>query len=92
MPSSVFSLEYDVMETVPTQGFNGQASGDANGHINTNVIITGPKGVWALDGPLFSPSELKGFSASQLLNGDTVNNTYIVSAGTAVLNAMEAAS
>lgn len=92
MPSGVYALEYDIMETVPTQGFNGQASGAANGHINTNVIITGPKGAWALDGPLFSPSELKGLSAPQLLNGDAVNNTYIVSAGTTVLNAMEAAS
>lgn len=92
LPSSVFSLEYDIMKTVPTQGFNGMSSGVANGHINTNVIITGPKGAWALDGPLFSPSNLKGESATQLLNGGAVNNTYIFSGETAVLNAMEAAS
>ena len=90
LPSSVYALEYDIMKTVPTQGFNGQASGVANGHINTNVIITGPKGAWALDGPLFSPSELKGQSSSQLLNGGAWNNTYIFSAETSVLNAMEA--
>ena len=90
LPSSVFSLEYDIMKTVPTQGFNGQPSGLANGHINTNVIITGPKGAWALDGPLFTPSNLKGESATQLLNGGAVNNTYISSGETAVLNAMEA--
>jgi hypothetical protein len=39
----------------------------------------------------FNPSELKGLSSSQLLNGGAVNNTYIFSAETAVLNAMEAA-
>lgn len=91
LPSSVYALEYDIMKTVPTQGFNGQASGIANGHVNTNVIITGPKGAWALDGPLFNPSELKGLSSTQLLNGGAVNNTYIFNAETAVLNAMEAA-
>ena len=92
MPSGVYALEYDIMETVPTQDFNGQASGVANGHINTNVIITGPKGAWALDGPLFSPSELKGLSAPQLLDGGAANNSYITSAETAVLNEIGAAS
>ena len=92
LPSSVYSLEYDMMETVPTQGFNGQAAGLANGHINTNAIITGPKGAWALIGPLFSPSKLEGQSSSQLLNGEALNNTYILNGETAVLSAMEAAS
>lgn len=91
-PSSVYSLEYDMMNTVPTQGFNGQPSGLADGHISTNVIITGPKGAWALIGPLFPSSELEGQSSSQLLNGGALNNTYILNGGTAVLSAMEAAS
>ena len=83
MPPLVASFEKDAMTAVPTQGFKGP-TGEVNGHVNTNIIITGPKGAWILNGPLFSPSNLKGDKASTLLtNASSI--TYFLNAENAIL-------
>ena len=83
LPSPIYFLEYAAMEKVPTSGFNGQSSGIANGHVNTNIIITGPNGAWLLNGPLFSPGVLSGFTPSQVLENIS-GNQYVVQGSSSI--------
>lgn len=83
LPTLVAALEKDSMTTVPTQGFNGEATGIANGHVNTNVIITGSHGAWILNGALYNPSDLKGQSATTLKDNVT-QVTYFINAANSI--------
>ena len=90
LPSPIYSMEYAAMEEVSTSGFNGQPSGVASGHVNTNVIITGPKGAWLLNGPLFSPGVLSGLTPSQILTNIS-GNQYVVQGSGSVSSAIREA-
>lgn len=71
LPAQIFTLEKSAMQTAPTEGMPGapyaMPSSTYLGHINTNIIITGSKGAWILNGPLYSPSGITSYTPQQLL-------------------------
>jgi hypothetical protein len=78
LPSNVQAIEKNVMTKYDTKGFS-LPTGIANGHVNTNIIITGPHGAWVLNGALFSPSKLGSYSPSYL-EKSSMNLTYVYTA------------
>ena len=78
LPQEVYSLERSAMETLPTFGMPGNSANISSGsilqHVNTNVIVLGPKGAWILNGPLFTPEFIYGQNADDLLTGAFSNN------------------
>lgn len=87
LPQEVYSLERSAMETLPTFGMPGNSANISSGtilqHVNTNVIVLGPKGAWILNGPLFTPEFIYGQNADDLLAG-AFNNSEIQTAASLV--------
>ena len=70
LPSSIYKIEYNAIENIPTSGGPGDGSSPTGlylDHVNTNIIITGSKGAWVLNGPLYNPTTLAGMNSSELL-------------------------
>ncbi len=70
LPSNIYRIEFNAMENVPTSGGPGGGSSPTGlylNHVNTNIIITGSRGAWVLNGPLYNPTTLTGMNSSELL-------------------------
>ena len=91
LPANIYEMEYEAMQTIPTEGLSGAqppvASAVTLNHVNTNVIVTGPFGAWILNGPLYSPAVLQGLNSTALLSSAT-HNTAILHASETVVSVL----
>ncbi len=80
LPTNIYDIEKSAMENIPTHGAPGGSypTGLFLKHVNTNIIITGQKGAWILNGPLYSPTILAGLNSTLLLDSLYTNNTAII--------------
>ncbi|MGC8506527.1 MAG: DUF929 family protein [Thermoplasmata archaeon] len=90
-PSGIAHLIYEYTAVIPTEGSNGKPSAYLGSppHVNTVMIITGKAGTFMLNGPFYSPSNIKGYtdsymetnynSLSYILNSETLFHNQIQS-------------
>ncbi|MCL4307006.1 MAG: DUF929 domain-containing protein [Candidatus Thermoplasmatota archaeon] len=88
-PASISSVFYSFQTGVPLGTSPGALpSAIANKHLTTSIIITGNNGTYLLEGALFSPGVLSGYTPSQVMatisdNSSSAPFTSTIGNGTA---------
>jgi hypothetical protein len=80
-PAPIAHLVYEYTAVIPVSGYGGKASAylGTPPHVNTVLIISGKAGTFMLNGPFYSPANIKGLSDSYMeANYNTLS--YVTSA------------
>lgn len=81
-PPSISKLMYEFETSVPLGSPISTPSAYLEGHLTTSIVVAGKKGTYLLEGPMFNPTDLKGYTPSEVITSlDSGNNVFASSIG-----------
>ena len=90
-PTSISKVMYEFETHVPLGSPISTPSAYEGGHLTTSIVVAGEKGTYLLEGYIFNPADLKGYSPTEVMSSlDSGNNTFAssIGSGTAYLESI----